>query len=136
MSGVLDASVLVAALSPSERRHNKATGLLARAADRPFLVPALFRVEVVAAFARRGGAPELLDAVDAYVRGPRFQAIPIDDDLVEAACTVAREAKWRAYDSVYVALARIANLPLLTFDDDVASRVAASLPGVRIEPQP
>jgi predicted nucleic acid-binding protein len=50
MSGVLDASVLVAALSPSEPRHREAADLLARAGDRPYLVPALFRVEVLAAF--------------------------------------------------------------------------------------
>lgn len=136
MSGVLDASVLVAALSPAERRHHEASELLVRAADRPFLVPALFRVEVVAAFARRGEAPAFLDAVDAYVRGPRFQVVPIDDDLVEAACNVAREARLRAYDAVYVALARILNVPLLTFDEEVAARVVATFSGIRVEPQP
>jgi predicted nucleic acid-binding protein len=74
--------------------------------------------------------------VDAYVRGPRFQAIPLDDALVEAACTVARAARLRAYDCVYVALAKLAEVPLLTFDGDVAARVAAAIPSIRIEPPP
>jgi predicted nucleic acid-binding protein len=59
---VLDASVLVAAISPAEVHHVAARSLFdSHPATRPFLVPSLFRVEVLAALARRGESNELLD---------------------------------------------------------------------------
>lgn len=133
MTPVLDASVFVAAISPAEVHHRRARELLeGHPVTAPFLVPELFRVEVLAALARRGEPAELLDTVDALVRGPRFYACMLDGALLEQAARVARTARLRAYDAVYVALALTRGKPLLTLDGDVVARSAACFPELRV----
>jgi predicted nucleic acid-binding protein len=128
---VLDASVFVAAISPREVHHEAARRLYdLHAADRAFVVPALFRVEVLAALARRGEPTELLDTVDVLVSGPRFYAVALDASLLERATQVARTARLRAYDAVYLALALSRNAALLTLDSEVRSKTAESFPQV------
>ena len=133
MTPILDASLFIAAISPSERHHREARLLFESHPDSaPFVVPELFRVEVIAALARRGEPTELLDAVDALVRGPRFYACALDEDLIGEAVRVARLARLRAYDAVYVALALAHGEPLFTLDGDVVSRCQVSLPELRV----
>lgn len=133
MTPVLDASLFIAAISPSERHHRQARVLFDSHPDSaPFLVPELFRVEVVAGLARRGESDELLDVVDALVRGPRFTPCTLDGDLLEKAVQVARLARLRAYDAVYVALALLRGEPLYTLDGDVVSRCRAHFPDLRV----
>jgi predicted nucleic acid-binding protein len=130
---ILDASVFIAAISPSERHHRHARLLFDSHPDSAqFLVPDLFRVEVIAGLARRGEPTELLDTVDALVRGPRFYACPLDEDLLGEAVRVARLARLRAYDAVYVALALARGEPLFTLDGEVASRCQVSFPDLRV----
>ncbi len=101
---VLDASLFLAAISPAEIHHAPAKTLFDRhPEDRPFLVSSLFRVEVLAALSRRGASRELIDTVDVVVSGLRFHAVPIDAALIDSAAHVARSARLRAYDAVYVA---------------------------------
>lgn len=129
MTPVLDASVFVAAISPTERQHRTARQLFDSHPDSaPYLVPELFRVEVLAALARRDEPPELLDTVDAIVRSPRFHGCPLDEALLAMAVQVARTARLRAYDAVYVALALTHREPLFTLDLDVGLRSKASFP--------
>jgi predicted nucleic acid-binding protein len=128
---VLDASVFVAAISPREIHHLAARDLYdAYAADRAFLVPSLFRVEVLAALARRGEPDELIDTVDLLVSGPRFHSIPIDGFLIERSAQVARAGCLRAYDAVYVALALNADAAFLTLDSEVRSKVSEVFPSL------
>ncbi len=101
-------------------------------ATSPFLVPELFRVEVVAGLARRGEPSELVDAVDALIRGPRFVAVALDARLLEQAVAVARVARLRAYDAVYVALALLWEQPILTFDEEVIERSRARFPELQV----
>ncbi len=127
MSPVLDASVFIAAISPAERHHYRARRLFDSHPDtEQFLVPELFRVEVIAGLSRRGELADLLDTVDAVIRGPRFHARPLDGELLERAVHVARVARLRAYDAVYVALALMWNEPILTLDAEVVERTGAS----------
>ncbi len=127
MTPVLDASVFVAAISPTERHHHLARTLFDRHPDSaPYLVPDLFRVEVLAALSRRGEPIELLDTVDAIVRSPRFHSCPLDEQLLEEAVHVARVARLRAYDAVYVALALTRGEPLVTLDAELVSRSRAA----------
>ena len=133
MTPILDASVFIAAISPSERHHRQARLLFESHPDTAqFLVPELFRVEVIAGLARRGEPIELLDAVDALVRGPRFYACRLDEDLHEEAVRVARLARLRAYDAMYVALALRRREPLFTLDGEVVSRCLVSFPDLRV----
>lgn len=132
---VLDASVFVAAISPREIHHRAARALYdAYAADRAFLVPSLFRVEVLAALSRRGEPDELIDTVDLLVSGPRFHSIPIDGSLIERSVQVARAGRLRAYDAVYVALALNADAAFLTLDSEVRSKVAEVFPSLSFAP--
>ena len=126
---VLDASVFVSSISANEVSHETARKLLARAPEsRPFLVPALFRVEVIAALARRGESAELLDLVDAMISGPRFHPVTLDADVLAHATLIARTARLRAYDAVYVALALMHDVPIITLDADIVARLAAHYP--------
>jgi predicted nucleic acid-binding protein len=126
---VLDASVFVAAISPTERHHRDARQLFDSHPDtEPYLVPGLFRVEVLAALARRGESAELLDTVDALVLGPRFYVCSLDEALLVRAGQVARAARLRAYDAVYVALALERGVPLFTLDREVVLRCREVFP--------
>lgn len=130
---VLDASVLVAALSPREVHHRAARESYdAHPESRAFLVPSVFRLEVVAALARRGESDELLDIVAALVSGPRFHSVDVDSSLLELATRVARTAKLRAYDAVYAALALSSDAALLTLDSEMSSRLARAFPKAKI----
>lgn len=133
MSPVLDASVFIAAISPVERHYHRAKQLYDTLPDtEQFLVPGIFRVEVVAGLARRGEPVDVLDTVDAIIRGPRFYACPLDDELIERAVRVARVAHLRAYDAVYVALALALDAPILTLDGEVIARGRAGFPDLRV----
>ena len=133
MTPVLDASVFVAAISPAESHHAQARALYESHPDsQPYLVPTLFRVEVIAALSRRGESNELLDVVDALVRGPRFHTRALDPVLLDGATEVARRARLRAYDAVYLALALAAEAPLYTLDADLIARVLSTYPEVAL----
>lgn len=133
MNPVLDASVFIAAISPAERHHHRARRLFESHPDtEPFLVPELFRVEVIAGLSRRGEPAAFLDTVDAVIRGPRFHALPLDGDLLERTVHVARSARLRAYDAVYVALALARHQPILTLDDEVVERAVAHFGDLRV----
>lgn len=133
MTPVLDASVFVAAISPAERHHAHARRLFDSHPDsEPYLVPVLFRVEVMAALSRRGEPTELIDVVDALVRGPRFHICALDEGSIDEATRVARQARLRAYDAVYVALALSRGQPLFTLDGEVRARCEAAFPRLEI----
>jgi len=124
---VLDASLFLSAISPGETHHGQARALYDAAPEAgPFLVPALFRVEVLSALARRRESSELLDLVDTLVSGPRFRSIPVEAPLLERAASVASSARLRAYDAVYAALALEQNAALLTLDDEVCVKLNAT----------
>ncbi len=134
MNPVLDASVFVAAISPRERGHLAARRLFDSHPDTaPYLVPGLFQVEVIAALARRGEPSDLLDVVDALIRGPRFYVCSLDEDLLRLSLDVARTARLRAYDAVYVALALARRAPLFTLDEEVNARCRATIPELEVQ---
>ena len=127
---VLDASVFVAAMSPHEVHHARAKELWL--SSQPFLVPALFRVEVLAAMSRRGDSPAVVDAIAALTRSHRFTVVPVDDALVDRACLIAKTARIRGYDAIYAATASLYDAPLVTFDQELAARLQSTWPSVRV----
>jgi predicted nucleic acid-binding protein len=132
---VLDASLFVSSISPNEVLHGVARAALAQFSPAtPFVVPELFRVEVIAALARRREPDSFIDSVVAYLSTERFLIIPMDAALADRAVEIARSTRLRAYDSVYVALSLTRSAPLLTLDAEVADRVRASFPGARVIP--
>lgn len=130
---VLDAAVFVAAISPSEAHHAAARELYDTVPEeRPFLVPSLFRTEVLAALARRHESDELLDTVEVLISSPRFHSVPIDAPLIERASEVARSTRLRAYDALYVALALERNAALLTLDAEVTAKLGEVYPELQL----
>jgi predicted nucleic acid-binding protein len=127
---VLDASVFVSAMSPHEVDHARAKELWL--SPQSFLVPALFRVEVLAAMARRGETVAMLDAVAALTRSHRFTVVPVDDALVDRASLIAKTARLHGYDAMYAATASLYDAALVTFDPDLRARLAASWPSVNV----
>lgn len=78
----------------------------------------------------------MVDAVHmrmiAVIRGPRCHALPLDAELLERTVHVAREARLRAYDAMYVALAPAWNERILTLDDEVVERAVAHFGDLRV----
>jgi len=131
VSAVLDASVFIAAVSPLEVHHAQAQALYGTQPDHtPFVVPAIFPLEVISGLARRGEPEALIDHIDALIHGPRFHAVAVDAELLDVANQVTRLARLRAYDALYVAVALDHDGPLLTLDQDLIRRVRAVLPQV------
>ena len=133
MSGVarlvLDASVYVASRSPAESHHRRARELMTLGGSAtPFLVPDLFRLEVVAALARRGASVAALDAVEEDLAGIVFEPRGVTRELIDGANQVARRAHLRAYDAVYVALALQEHAHLVTLDVELLQRVRENWP--------
>lgn len=123
----------ISSISPLEVHHEQALQLMRSVPeDQPFVVPSLFRLEVVSALARRGESKELLNTVKVLVHGPRFHAVPLSEPLLENAQEIAEVAGLRAYDAVYVALARETKAQLLTFDREVRTRVSRHFPEVSL----
>ena len=132
---VVDASLFVSALSPAETHHQAARRLLAEhPKEEPLRVPALFRLEVLSALARRGRPAPLLETVDAIVNAAPFLTVPVSGELIERAVSVARTAGLRAYDAIYVALALEIDATLWTLDREIRSKSPLAFPDLRIAP--
>lgn len=130
---VLDASLFIASIAPAEAHHPVARALLAGfPEDEPFVVPSLFRVEVIAALSRRNAPEAWLDLIDARLRGPRFLTVPLEAEVLDQATAVARRAKVRGYDAVYAAVALNRSLPLATLDPELVNRLAAAYPDLAV----
>ena len=129
---VLDASVFVAALVPSEIHHATALGVITAGAPRQaFVVPSIFELEVVAALARRGAPDAVIEGARAAIGTGQFEIRPFDG-LLDQAIAVASTARLRAYDAVYCALALATGLPFATLDVELAQRFVKHYPDARV----
>jgi predicted nucleic acid-binding protein len=129
MKLVLDASVAVAALRPTEPQHQAALhrcqGFFLGHDE--IVVPAIFDVEVVSALVRRGVPAQTVSSLfQAHFATRRL--VTIGPRAVTAAVAVAHATRLRAADSLYVWLASRESLPLITLDNEVIQR--APLVGV------
>jgi predicted nucleic acid-binding protein len=57
--------------------------------------------------------------------------IPIDQPLVDEATRLAADLMLRGADSYYVAVAKMLNLPLVTFDKEQLSRTTTVITTIR-----
>jgi predicted nucleic acid-binding protein len=122
---IVDASVWVSSLIVEDRHHQESKRWLVRQIERgetPF-VPTLALPEVAGAIARRTGSAELgREAARRMRRTPGLRLVALDGDLAAEAADLAADARLRGADAVYVAAARALNLPLFTWDQDLAER--------------
>ncbi|NOX63239.1 MAG: PIN domain-containing protein [Chloroflexi bacterium] len=127
---VLDASVLVAGMRPGEVHHvaaREALEMLTRQHWRLFL-PAIALAEVAAAIGRGTGSAARAERELTLLRQtPRLMIMAVDASLGERAAAIAGSHRIRGCDAVYVALAQMLNIPLITLDREQRERSPAAL---------
>ena len=124
---VLDASVALASLRPTEPGHQAARGRVRRIAkgDDTALVPSLFVVEVAGALARLGFDAIAIDAFVAALTSAPHEVVTIGRKRAHAAAGVAVATKLRGVDATYVWLAAREGVPVCTLDREMLMRGAA-----------
>jgi predicted nucleic acid-binding protein len=81
------------------------------------VAPAILLVEVAGAVSRRTGQPaEGLRAASSIQRLPYSRLVPMQAQLVQMSAQLAAEQRLRGADALYVALAHLLGLPLVTWD--------------------
>jgi len=122
---VLDASVWVSCLVSKDEFHAAVKSWMEeqREAGVKFISPALLLAEVGGAISRRTGDPVLAKkAITQLENLPGLRLVEMDNELVRQAAKLAAELGLRGADSLYVAVARRLDLPLVTFDVDQRER--------------
>jgi len=122
---VLDASVWVSRLVSKDEFHGSVKSWMEeqREAGVQFISPALLLAEVGGAISRRTGKPRLgKKAITQLENLPGLRLVEMDNELVRQAAKLAAELGLRGADSMYVAVARQLDLPLVTFDVDQRER--------------
>ncbi len=124
---VVDASVLVSQLIPYDINHNPSLLWLNQfsAAGGLLVAPVFLQIEVATAISRLTGKPALVrKALDDLNNTERMDFVPLDSALVQTAIDVGTDLRLRAGDSIYVALARQLNIPLVSWDKEQLQRTA------------
>jgi|SRR5260370_32647593 len=121
LSVVVDASVWVSWLRPSETNHMSSSIWMEQFITRNGLLvsPAMLLIEVAASISRLTG--QTLHAKEAITRLnsiSRIQISPMDSSLVQIAIDAATDLQLRAGDAIYVALAHQLNIPLVSWDKE------------------
>ena len=121
---VLDASVWVARLVPQDVFHQIIKDWMAgeRAAGSQFVSPSLLLAEVAGAVSRRTTALLGRKALKRLEAMPGLRIVEMHDDLLHEAASLAADLGLRGADSVYVAVAKHLDVPLLTFDAEQRDR--------------
>ena len=122
---VLDASVWVSRLVSKDEFHAAVKSWMEeqREAGVQFISPALLLAEVGGAISSRTGEPRLgKKAITQLEILPGLRLVEMDNELVHQAAKLAAELGLRGADSMYVAVARQLDLPLVTFDVDQHQR--------------
>ena len=133
---VVDTSVLVAGMRPSEIYHTESRTLLEMLGHKhhSFYLPIIALAEVAAAISRVTDNTEQAHREVALVRQlPGLILVPVDVTLGEQAAMIAAGYRIRGCDAVYVALALTLNATLITLDRQQCERspqiVIAKTPG-------
>ena len=131
---VIDASLWVSALVVHAIHHVRSREWLAAhvGADDRLAVPSLALVEVAGAIARRTGVEELgRQAAEAIRTVPGLDIVGLDAESAMEAARIAAAWRLRGADAVYVALARLLNVPLVTLDQEIEERAGGIIRIIR-----
>jgi predicted nucleic acid-binding protein len=127
---VIDASVHVADLRPSEPHHPEARAFLdhVRGAGELVYGPVIVLAEVAGGISRGTGRPALAKRLISLLqRVPNFVFVPVDETLGQQAADIAAAHRIRGCDSVYVALAQQMGATLVTLDSEQRQRSPAAI---------
>jgi predicted nucleic acid-binding protein len=125
---VVDASVHIADVRPSEPHHGEARAFLdhVRRTGVPTYGPIIVLAEVAAGIARGTGRSSLARRLTALLRRvPNFIFLPVDEALGNLATEVAADQQVRGCDAIYIALAQQLNATLVTLDGEQRLRAPA-----------
>jgi predicted nucleic acid-binding protein len=117
---VLDASVLVAHLDPSDARHDRATGLLLDHADSPMAASVVTVAEVLV-------GPGRVGRQDAGVRALArlgLIRVAVADDHPERLSDLRVRTRLKLPDCCVLLAAEVVDGDVATFDDRLAARAA------------
>lgn len=127
---VIDASMWVSASITTDVHYQVSRAWLGTQARQGavFTQPWLFHIEVSASINRRTGNPTLARrAVAVLDRVRLIEWIVVDQQLASLATRLAIDLRLRGADAVYVAVAQLHNLPLVTWDAEQLNRAAAAI---------
>jgi predicted nucleic acid-binding protein len=127
---VVDASVHIADMRPSEPHHPEARAFLDQVRSDGELAygPIIVLAEVAGGISRGTGRPDLARRLMGLLqRVPNFVFVPVDDALGQQAAEIAADCQVRGCDSVYIALAQQLGATLITLDSEQRQRSPAAL---------
>ena len=122
---VIDTSAWIAGLVSGDAHHVDTDPFLRLAEfhSTQIAVPAHFLAEIAGVLARTGELDEIIDIeIRSIESSSRFQIAPVTVGLGMLAAEIARVAKIRGADAVFVALARGLDIPLVTWDKQQQER--------------
>lgn len=125
---VIDASVHIADVRPSEPHHGEARAFLdqVRRTGAPAYSPIIVLAEVAAGVARGTGRSGLARRLTNLLRRvPNFVFLPVDEALGDLAAEVAASQQVRGCDAIYIALAQQLSATLVTLDGEQRQRAPA-----------
>jgi len=117
----LDASVIVNSIIEKEEHHEYSKKLLFKIKNQNILVvlPEIALPEIASAVSKGTGDAELtLQFIKELRKIPNFIFIPVDADISDFAARLAAEKWLRGADAIYVAIASILNMKLITLDEE------------------
>jgi predicted nucleic acid-binding protein len=125
----LDTSVLVTATLLHEEHHEQARVLLAQLnrEDITIAVPALLIPEFASALKRNGRASARVREYLRVFRSQQSEVWPLDGALADMAAEIALTQALKGSDSVFLALARLLGVPLITLDREQRERAPADI---------
>jgi len=122
---IVDASVWVARFLAADRHHGIAMACITALLEREsrLVIPVLAWPEVAGAIARRTGVAKNGHNAVSIIRALRWiESIPMDQSLAHEATQIAGSRRLRGADAVYVALAVMRRVPLITLDAEMLER--------------
>ena len=128
---VIDTSAWIAGLVTTDAHHADTSPFLDLMELRPirFIVPAHFLAEVAGVLARTGESDEIIEReIKSIDSSGRFLVTPISVGHGLLAAEIARLAKIRGSDAIFLALARGLDRPLITWDKQQRERGAVFCP--------
>ena len=133
---VIDASVWVSAVDPTDTMSEPSRTFLSHVADRELSIamPEFSKLEIACALARRMRSAELgRSLADQMLESPRMSTHSVNQALLRRAVQLGTRGFLRAGDSLYAAVAQAVDGQLVSWDRELIERAGAVTPDAWIE---